>query len=278
MVVCISSLATQAFAADATTPWLLWQNGAPGAVDGGEETTRVTEQGEHVISNVHRPSLTIFLPPGRKSIPAVVLIPGGGHRELWADHEGHNVARFLVSNGIAAFVLRYRLARAPSSTYTIEDHALADLERAVRVVRSRAAEWSVDPAKIGTLGFSAGGQLALLGAMRFDGGDAAASDPVERLSSRPDFVALVYPGPWPELKFDAATPPMFLLSGSDDRPQVLSTLTQIFSALREAKVPAEMHFYDGVPHGFGLRSSNTGPVKEWPRQFVDWLRVRGITP
>ena len=114
------------------------------------------------------------------------MIPGGGHRELWTDHEGHNVARFLASNGVAAFVLFYRLERAPNSTYKIEEHALADLERALRTVRWRAAEWSIDPAKIGTLGFSAGGQLALLGALRYDAGDAAATDPIDRFSSKPD--------------------------------------------------------------------------------------------
>jgi endo-1,4-beta-xylanase len=112
--------------------------------------------------------------------------------------------------------------------------------------------------------------------MRFDAGDAAAKDPLDRQSSRPDFVALVYPGGSPEIKFDAQTPPMFLLSGSEDRPGVIATLTQIFTALREAKVPAEMHFYDGVPHGFGLRAGNSGPVANWPMQFVDWLRVRRI--
>jgi acetyl esterase/lipase len=257
---------------------LLWPAGAPGAVaSGGEETVRVTDQGDHVVSNVHKPSLTVYLPKAAKGLrPAVIVIPGGGHRELWTDHEGHSIARFLNEQGVAAFVLYYRLERAPNSTYKVEEHALADEERAVRLVRARAAEWSVDPAKIGTMGFSAGGQLALLGAVRFDAGDAAAKDAIDRQSSRPDFVALVYPGGAADVKFDANTPPMYLLSGSDDRPGVITTLTQTFTALREAKVPAEMHFYDGVPHGFGLRASNTGPVAQWPKQFIDWLRVRKV--
>lgn len=254
----------------------LWPNGAPGAVDGGAETVRVTEQGERVVSNVHQPSLTVYLPKAARTGVAVIVVPGGGHRELWTDHEGHNVARFLNEKGIAAFVLKYRLARAPNSTYTLEGDALNDVKRSVRLVRSRAAEWSIDPAKIGVMGFSAGGQLALLAAMRFDAGDATAKDAIDRHSSRPDFAALVYPGAWPDIKFDANTPPMYLLSGSDDRPQVLSGLTQIFLALREAKVPAELHFYDGVPHGFGLRASNSGPVAQWPTQFVDWLKVRKL--
>ncbi len=273
------ALTAPVMAADAAqTRLLLWPEGAPGAVaNGGEETVRVTEQGDHVVSNVHKPSLTVYLPKGAKGpTPAVIVIPGGGHRELWTDHEGHSIARFLNENGVAAFVLFYRLERAPNSTYKIEERALADLERAVRLVRSRAAEWRVDPAKIGTMGFSAGGQLALLGALRFDAGDAAAKDAIDKRSSRPDFVALVYPGGTDALSFDANTPPMYLLSGSDDRPGVITRLTQVFVALREAKVPAEMHFYDGVPHGFGLRATNTGPVTQWPKQFVDWLRVRKI--
>jgi acetyl esterase/lipase len=263
-------------ASETPEPLLLWPEGAPGVAAGGEQTVRVTDQGERVISNVHRPSLTPYLL--KKSawrVPAVIVIPGGGHRELWTDHEGHHIARFLNERGVAAFVLYYRLARAPDSKYTVEEHALADLHRAMWLVRSRAGEWGIDARKIGTMGFSAGGQLALLGAMRFEMGDPNASKELA-VSTRPDFVALVYPGPWPEIRFDANTPPMFLLSGSDDRPQVLTGLTQIFAALREAKVPAEMHFYDGVPHGFGLRASNTGPVTQWPAQFVDWLRVRKI--
>jgi acetyl esterase/lipase len=269
-------MASGAAARAGETPVILWPEGAPGAAAGGTDTVRVTEQGERVVSNVHQPSLTAYLPKRDSPVPAVIVIPGGGHRELWADHEGHNVARFLNDNGVAGFVLKYRLERAPNSPYKIEQHALADLQRAVRLVRAHAVKWSVDPTKIGTMGFSAGGQLALLGAMQFDAGDAAATDPVDRQSSRPDFVALVYPGGWPQIRFDEDTPPMFLLSGSDDRPGVLDAMTRIFMALREAKVPAEMHFYDGVPHGFGLRASNGGPVAQWPRQFVDWLRVRKI--
>lgn len=261
-------LAAPVLAADPVAQKLpLWPTGVPGAMaGGGDETVRVTEQGDHVVSNVHNPSLTVYLPKQPGLHPAVIVIPGGGHRELWTDHEGHSIARFLNENGIAAFVLYYRLERAPNSTYKIEEHALADLQRAMRLVRSRAKEWSIDPAKIGTMGFSAGGQLALLGAMRFG--------VVDGQSSRPDFVALVYPGSWPEIKVDAQTPPMYLLAGSDDRPGVLTTLTQVYTALRAAKVPAELHLYDGVPHGFGLRASLAGPVAQWPTQFVDWLKVR----
>lgn len=272
-------LACTAGAAEMAKPekLLLWPEGAPGAVaGGGEETVRITEQGEHVVSNVHQPSITVYLPKTNPSGAGVVVIPGGGHRELWTDHEGHNIAKFLNEQGIAAFVLYYRLERAPNATYKIEEHALQDLQRAMRVIRSRASDFAIDPRKLGTMGFSAGGQLALLGAMRGDAGDKKSADSAEGFSSRAGFVALVYPGGWPEIKLDAQTPPMFLLSGSDDRPGVLTTLTQVFHLLREAKVPAELHFYDGVPHGFGLRTSNTGPVTRWPTQFVEWLKARKI--
>jgi acetyl esterase/lipase len=252
----------------------LWAAGAPNAMaNGGAETVRITEQGDHVVSNVHQPSLTIYLPKSNPGGTAVILVPGGGHRELWTDHEGHSIAHFLNEQGIAAFVLYYRLARAPNSTYTIDGDALNDLKRAIRTVRARAGDWGLDARKIGVMGFSAGGQLGELAATRFDAGDPQATDAVERVSSRPDFAALVYPGTWPDLKIDGGTPPMFLLSGSDDRQEVLGGLTQIYLSLRAAKVPAELHFYDGVGHGFGLRSSLAGPVAGWPRQFVDWLRV-----
>jgi endo-1,4-beta-xylanase len=251
----------------------LWPDGAPGAMaNGGEETVRVTEQGDHVVSNVHRPSLTPYLPKGKHSGVSVIVVPGGGHRELWTDHEGHNVARFLAERGIAAFVLQYRLARAPDSTYTIEGDALNDLKRAIRLVRARA-EWSADTRLIGVMGFSAGGQLAALGATGADAGDPAAKDPIDRVASKLNFAALVYPGAWPDLKIGADTPPMWLLCGGDDRPEVVAGVANIYLKLHESKVPAELHIYDHVAHGFGLRATLAGPVASWPQQFVDWLKV-----
>jgi len=248
------------------------------AAQGGAENVRVTEQGEHVVTNVHRPSLSVYLPPKKLATgAAVVVVPGGGHRELWMDHEGYNVANYLNSRGVAAFVLKYRLARAPGSSYTIEGDALGDLKQAVRMVREFAGTWSLDPHKVGIMGFSAGGQLAALAATRFDAGDPAAKDSTAQRSSRPDFVALVYPGTWPDLVFPADTPPMFLLCGGDDRPEVVAGVTRIYLSLRELKVPAELHLYDKVGHGFGLRTSNTGPIAAWPKLFVDWLSVEGVT-
>ncbi len=259
-------------AANAAAPQkiFLWPDGAPGAMPGGgDEVVTIKGEGDHVVSNVHRPSLTVYLPTKHTGV-SVIVVPGGGHRELWTDHEGHNEARFLNEHGIAAFVLQYRLAREPNSKYTIEGDALNDLKRAIRTVRSRA-EWAADTRKIGAMGFSAGGQLVVLAATRAESGDAAAKDPIDRAASKLDFAALVYPGTWADLKIDASTPPMWLLCGSDDRPEVIAGLTNIYLALRAAKVPAELHLYDGVPHGFGMRPTLKGPVSHWPQVFVDWL-------
>jgi endo-1,4-beta-xylanase len=220
---------------------------------------------------VHQPSLTPYLPKDGKIGATVIVVPGGGHRELWTDHEGHTVARFLNEHGIAAYVLQYRLARAPNSTYTIEGDALNDLAQSIRIVRALGLKRSQNPGRVGVMGFSAGGQLAALAATRFDLGDKRSADFLKGMSTRPDFVALVYPGTWADLKITPETPPMWLLCGSDDKPEVVAGITNIYLKLREAKVPAELHLYDGVGHGFGMRDSLKGPVAHWPQVFVDWL-------
>ena len=179
-----------------------------------------------MVSNVHRPSITVYLPQKHTGV-SVIVVPGGGHRELWTDHEGHNIARFLNERGIAAFVLYYRLARAPNSTYTIEGDALNDLKRAIRTVRSRA-DWSADTRRIGAMGFSAGGaaRVARRHARRcgrFGGHRSHRSRRVET-----GFRGAGVSGHMARLQVDADTPPMWLLSGSDDRPEVITGLTSIF--------------------------------------------------
>ena len=257
----------------------LWPGGAPGSeLHAGEpETLRLNERGEHIVSNVHAPSLTLFLParPGATHT-ALVVIPGGGHRELWMDHEGYAVAAFLADHGIAAFVLKYRLAHAPGSTYTVERDALADVQRAIRLVRSRAVEWQLDPRHIGVIGFSAGGELAALSGVHYDDGAELAADPIERVSSRPGFQALLYPGIPQGMTFTADTPPAFLLCGAADDPKISQGLAQLYLALRRAGAGAELHIYDGVGHGFGIRPATTGPVAEWPQRFLEWLQQQGL--
>jgi beta-galactosidase len=258
----------------------LWPGTAPGSEgQTGEETVRINEYGEHIVSNVHRPSLTVYLPPRERATgAAVVIMPGGGHVELWMDHEGHAVARFLAEHGIAAFILKYRLAHAPNSTYSVAGHALPDVQRAIRLVRSRAAQWGIDPQRVGVLGFSAGGELAALASLKFQSARTDIPDPIDRSSSRPDFEVLVYPGIQAgELHPPKDAPPALLLEGSEDAPNRIRGLTSLYLALREAGVPAEMHLYDGVGHGFGIRARNHGPVTEWPQRMLDWMAERGIS-
>jgi acetyl esterase/lipase len=252
---------------------LLWPDGAPGSpVSFSPEKTRLTDAGEHIVSNVHAPSLTVYLPlHGKRTGISVVVIPGGGHRELWMDHEGYRVAEFLAEHGIAAFVLKYRLAHEPGSTYTVEKHALADVQRALRLVRSQSAQWQLDPRRVGVMGFSAGGELAALAASRYDSGAPDSNDGVERQSSRPSFQALLYPAIPRDLNFSPHTPPAFLLGGAEDQPAISQGLAEFYLALRRAGGHAELHIYEGVGHGFGLRAANTGPVAAWPQRFLEWL-------
>jgi acetyl esterase/lipase len=238
---------------------------------------RINEHGEHIVSNVHAPSITVYLPSRRDATgTAVIVIPGGGHAELWMDHEGGNVAEFLAAHGVAAFVLKYRLARAPGSTYTVDGDALADVARAIRLVRSRAAPWDLDPERVGVMGFSAGGELAALAGARFDNGAKGSNDTVERMSSRPRFQALIYPAIPAGLKPTADAPPAFMLCGADDQPAISLGLAELYAEFRRAGAHAELHIYDGVGHGFGLRSINSGPVAEWPRRFLEWLDQQGL--
>jgi acetyl esterase/lipase len=256
----------------------LWQNGAPGSEGKiGDEAVRITTSGEHVVSNVHNPSLTPYLPPKDKATgAAVIVVPGGGHRELWVDHEGHNVAKWLNTRGIAAFVLKYRLARAQNSTYKVDEHALADMQRAIRLVRSRAQEWAVVKSRIGVLGFSAGGELAALSGMRFDGGNSESNDAVERESSRPDFQALIYPGSSGRILVTKESPPAFLVCGYKDRPDISRGLAEVYLKFKDAGVPAELHVYSSAGHGFGLRESNRSAVSTWPTRFEEWLADLGL--
>jgi endo-1,4-beta-xylanase len=204
----LASLLSAGAAARADEPAvvLLWPDGAPGSEGRSEpEKVRLSDGGERVVSGVHRPSLTVYLPDAATATGAgIVVMPGGGHRELWTDHEGHRVAAWLSAHGVSAFVLKYRLAREEGSRYTVEDHALADARRALRTVRQRAAEWRVDPQRLGVMGFSAGGELAALAAMRGETGRPDATDPVERQGAQPAFQVLGLSRPLPEHPADAA--------------------------------------------------------------------------
>lgn len=256
---------------------LLWPNGAPGSEGKtGEEKLRIVE-GDHVISNIHHPSITPYIPSKEKATGAAVIIaPGGGHRELWITHEGYNEAEWLSEKGVAAFVLKYRLARDTLSTYTIDKDELADIQRAIRLVRSHAKEWGIDTAKIGVMGFSAGGEVAALSAMRFDYGNSNATDAIDREISRPSFQALIYPGNSGRFEVALNAPPVFLVGGYGDRPDIAEGIALVYLKYKKANVPAELHIYSNAGHGFGMRERNKGAVAGWIDRFYDWLSDRGF--
>ena len=268
----------------ATQTILLWQNGAPGAQGQTEDD---------------QPSITVFRPWDSK-IPgtAVVIAPGGSYGFLASNHEGRQVANWFNSMGVTAFVLKYRLG--PRYHHPIE---LGDAQRAIRMVRSRAKEFVILPDRIGMMGFSAGGHLASTVATHFDSGNPNAADPIDRVSSRPDFVVLAYPvitfqppyahggsaknllgeNPDPKLidelsnerHVTAQTPPTFLFSTSEDTVVPPENSVSFYAALHKAGVPAELHIFEKGPHGVGLDLGD--PVLgEWPALLAHWLRARGL--
>ncbi len=266
------------FAVGQPEPIKLWPKGAPGA-EGPvtPETVRLNPDGEHIISNIQEPSIIPYLPPKAAATGAAVIVaPGGGHRELWMDHEGYAVAEWLSDHGVAAFVLKYRLAKQTNSTYTVEETELGDMQRAIRTVRSRSTEWGIDPARIGVMGFSAGGELAALAATRYDEGSPSSDDPVERAGSKPDFQALLYPAIPHDRRLTANTPRAFLACGGDDRPDISQGLPELYLALTRLHVSAELHVYAGVGHGFGVRKTNPAPVSGWTSLFLEWMNAQGL--
>ena len=257
---------------------LLWPNGAPGSEgQDGQEQVRVTQQGERVVSNVHKPTLTLYLPSKDQVTGAgVIIAPGGGHRELWSDHEGHNLGKWLQRRGIAGFVLKYRLAEEANSKYTVDDHALADMQRAIRLVRSRAESWHLKPDCIGAIGFSAGGEIVALSGMKFDDGDEESNDLVERQPCRPDFQGLVYPGRSRRYEPHKNSPPVFIACGFRDRPDISHGMAEVYLKFKSVGVPAELHIFAKAGHGFGVRERNQGAAAKWPERFEEWLSDLGM--
>jgi acetyl esterase/lipase len=250
----------------------LWTQGAPGF------EARRNEPEQHQdwwYKNIHNPSLTVFLPPaGKANGTAVIVAAGGGHRELVFNPEGVEPAQYLASLGVTAFALKYRLFREPGSRYTI-DNTAEDIRRAMRTVRARAADWKLDPKRIGVMGWSAGGEVAALVAYPPVDGDAKSSDPVERVSARPDFQILVYPGPLgiPD-KVPTNAPPLFLLGAADDEyvADVLFDLTRKYHA---AGASIETHIYAQGKHAFNMgQRSQYVSIRHWPQRMAEWLEDR----
>ena len=245
-----------------------------------------------------RPTLTLYRAKGRGAGTAVIVAPGGGYGALAMNHEGRQVANWLNSVGVTAFVLKYRLG--PKYRHPIE---IGDAQRAIRLVRTRAQEFGVLPDRIGILGFSAGGHLASTAATHFDKGNASAPDAIERAGSRPDFAILGYP----VISFDPAithagslrnllgdnarsgagqaaveraaghaeTPPTFLFHTNADTGVVAENSIRFYLALRQAKVPAELHVFENGPHGVGL-AMNDPALSAWPTLLANWMRGRGL--
>ena len=280
-------------AADRGQEIKLWPNGAPGS-EGvtAQEVSRPSTNPKYSgmpanFTVTHYPSLYVFLPPKEKATgAAMVVAPGGGHTQVVIEKEGWEVADWLNEHGIAAFVLKYRLAKAPGSKYTLPEHVYADAARAMRLVRSRAGEWGVNPAKLGFIGFSAGGEIAGMIETRFDAGKPDAEDPIERYSSRPDFTVLIYP--WyrpganrpddpPIFPVPKDAPPVFMVCADDDRSHVEPTV-KFYLELEANRIPTEMHIYAYGGHGFGLRpTQKPAPVMSWPERLTDWLAERGVS-
>jgi endo-1,4-beta-xylanase len=279
-ILALLSLTTALYAVEPGDEVRLWPNGAPGSEGVTAQEVFTANAANPKLPNnfkvVHYPSIYVFLPPAAKSTGmAMVIAPGGGHSQLVINKEGWDIATWLNDHGIAAFVVKYRLARAPESKYTVLDHALADTTRAVRLVRSRAKEWNIDPKRVGFIGFSAGGEMAALMETRFDRGNDSSADPVERQSSRPDFTVIVYPGFKPgEITVPKDAPPAFLVCADDDRSHVVTTVN-LYLDLEKQGISSEMHIYAAGAHGFGMKQSNL-PVATWPDRLLAWMADRKL--
>lgn len=268
------------FAADSRPIVPLWAIGAPGSESRRAEPEKIAGTN---VSNIHQPTLTVYLPAaGTATGAAVVVAPGGGHARLAFQHEGTAVGEWLASHGVAAFVLKYRLAKDDAvpagqpQPYTVDREALADAQRAVRTVRARASEWGVRPDAVGMIGFSAGGEVTLLAATRGAEGRADAPDPVERQSARLNFAGLIYPGRLSrtDIEVTKAMPPVFLAAGYGDRQDIAEGLAEFYLKCKRAGVVAELHMYAGAGHGFGYRETNKTPAGAWIARFHEWLGDR----
>lgn len=277
------ALVAAAMPLPAQTTKLLWPDGAPDAAGN---------------TALDKPSITVYLPEASKATGAgVVVFPGGGYVNLATEKEGTKPAKWLNQLGVAAFVVKYRLG--PRYHYPAE---FEDGARAMRYARYHAADYGVSPDKIGVWGFSAGGHMASSVGTHFDSGNPRAPDPIDRVSSRPDFMILAYPvitltgpyahegsarnflGPHPatglaekfsnQLQVTPQTPPAFLFCTDDDGTVPSENSTMFFEALKRSHVPAELHIFQHGPHGVGL--AQTYPeLSIWPKLLEDWLRLRG---
>lgn len=266
----------------------IWPNGAPGAPANGAAEVDTTTQKDRLVAgkpvirlgNVSAPTITLYLPQNAGAPrPAIVVFPGGGYRILAIDLEGTEVCEWLNAAGIACVLLKYRVP--DTGPYPKSSAALQDAQRAVGAVRQHAAEWKIDPGKVGVLGFSAGAHLAAALSTHFDKRLYDAIDAADQLSCRPEFAVVVYPGyialpekgmaANPDIQPTAQTPQTFIVQAEDD-PVHVENATTYFLELKNAKVPAELHIYAEGGHGYGLRRTEL-PVTTWPESVITWLHT-----
>ena len=252
----------------------LWKNGAPGF----ENKKNIPEEAKDWwIRSIHNPSLVVYPAPANIATGvAVVICPGGGFRSLVFNAEGSDAAKYLNGLGITAFVLKYRLFRADSIYYT-EENPKQDIFRAMRLVRSRAKEFNVDTAKIGVMGFSAGGEVAGWVAYHYQESHAVKPDAVDALSARPSFQILIYPGPLAVPDVVTATAPRTFMLVANDDECCSEPVIKLLQMHRKAKVPVEVHIYTVGTHGFNMGKRSTfNSLKTWPDRLTDWIKDTGI--
>ena len=263
----------------------------PEAVDATKDE-RVAGKPYIYVRNVSQPTLTVYAPQDKNTGAAVVVIPGGGFEILAMDLEGTEVCDWLTANGISCVLLKYRVPSAPYDWHckcrpdnlVIPTAALEDVQRTMRLVRSHAVEWHIDPHKIGVLGFSAGGYLVAEISTQYGRRLYQPVDAADQQSCRPDFAVAIYPGHLehdgklnPNVPVTAETPPTFLLQAEDDGVDGVDESLVYYAALKQAGVPVEMHLYAQGGHAFGLRPTQL-PITHWPGLVTPWLKTIGMIP
>lgn len=269
----------------------LWENvPMPGKPTPGEEVMNgqfVPGQAYQgfTISNVSKPTMQFYQVVSSSPTAAVIVCPGGAYRSLQYASEGVNIANYLNQNGVAAFLLKYRVP----NEFNDKDRVYMDAQRAIRLIRANAGKWNIDPNKVGMIGFSAGGHLVAWMSTNYEKSTYEPADEADQISTRPDFVAMVYPA-WlddrknkgnaftlaGDIHVDDQTPPAFIVHSSDDL-QLRNASIAYYLALREHEVPAELHLFSKAGHGYGNKPRDL-PVDAWPQLFAEWLRFKGLAP
>ncbi|HUC85367.1 MAG TPA: alpha/beta hydrolase [Candidatus Acidoferrales bacterium] len=254
----------------------LWEKGAPGFENLRDEPEQAQD---YWVRHINNPTLTVFPSAKEQANGAgVLIIPGGGFREVVYDAEGVEPAHYLNHLGVTCFVLKYRLPRETNSPYSLEIHPRQDGQRAMRLIRTRAAEWNLDPKRIGVLGFSAGCEVEAFLVYSPTEGNPEAVDPIERMNCRSDFQMVIYPGPLgvPAGPIPADVPPAFFLVADDDLSHVGPVLAEL-QKYHEVKRPVEIHIYERGGHGFNLGArSKYVSIKNWPQRMADWMADNGL--